>query len=154
MAQPPRVYAVSAATVVGWLALWLRRQLTATVAANRSDDIEDGVGRPDGVDVLGPAGTAIITNGCNIHAGTVRQSHRPRRSIILWWGHGPQNYTPRGQARQITKRHNNGHDMALPARLPAHTEWGWLFSQEPLSAEENWVVNGINPEAAGVAARL
>ena len=119
-----------------------------------SDDIEDGVGRPDGVDVLGPAGTAIITNGCNIHAGTVRQSDRPRRSVILWWGHGPQNYTPRGQARQITKRHNNGHDMALPARLPAHPEWGWLFSQEPLSAEENWVVNGINPEAGGVAARL
>jgi len=44
--------------------------------------------------------------------------------------------------------------MALPARLPAHPEWGWLFSQEPLSAEENWVVNGINPEAGGVAARL
>ena len=48
------------------------------------DEVEDGVGRPDAVDILAPAGTAIVTNACNIHAGTVRQSERPRRSIILW----------------------------------------------------------------------
>jgi hypothetical protein len=48
------------------------------------DEVKDGVGRPDAVDILAPAGTAIVTNACNIHAGTVRQSERPRRSIILW----------------------------------------------------------------------
>ena len=103
-----------------------------------SDEIPDGVGRPDGVDVLGPAGTAIVTNGCNIHAGTVRQSERPRRSVILWWSHGPVDYT--SQPRPT--RHNNGHDMALPRRLREHERWGWLFSQEPLSPQERWIVTG------------
>eukprot|EP01050_Picozoa_sp_SAG11_P001831 SAG11_NODE_86_length_17300_cov_11.466717_3_plen_98_part_00 len=60
-----------------------------------SDGVLDGVGRPDGVDVLGPAGCAIVTNASNIHAGTVRGgTTRPRRSIILWWTHGPQRYPP------------------------------------------------------------
>lgn len=61
------------------LSRWRNRPLSML-----EDEIEDGVGRPDAVDVLAPAGTAIVTNACNIHAGTVRQSKRARRSIILW----------------------------------------------------------------------
>ena len=108
------------------------------------DEIADGVGRPDAVDILAPAGTAIVTNACNIHAGTVRQSERPRRSIILWWTHGPVDYTPREQkGRPYSQRHNNGHDMALPARLLRHPRWAYLFSSKPLSEEEEWLCLGI-----------
>lgn len=112
-----------------------------------SDGIEDGVGRRDAVDILAPAGTAIVTNACNIHAGTVRQSARPRRSIILWWSHGPFDYTPRSvkaQSRGVAlQRHNNGHDSELPPRLLQHKEWGWLFSPELLTEEEEWLCMGV-----------
>jgi ectoine hydroxylase-related dioxygenase (phytanoyl-CoA dioxygenase family) len=36
---------------------------------------------PNGVDVLCRAGAVVIWNNSNIHAGTVRQTSRPRRSL-------------------------------------------------------------------------
>ena len=109
-----------------------------------SDDILDGVGRSDGVDILGPAGTAIVTNGSNIHAGTVRRSMRARRSIILWWSHGPQNYAPAPES--LTKAAAvAGVNRTMPKRLTEHTKIGWLWSQEPLTAEQRWTCLGIGP---------
>ena len=35
------------------------------------------MGRPDGVDILGPAGTAIVTNASNIHAGELVSASPP-----------------------------------------------------------------------------
>jgi ectoine hydroxylase-related dioxygenase (phytanoyl-CoA dioxygenase family) len=37
--------------------------------------------RPDGVDMLCEAGTLIFFNNSNVHAGTVRQTPRPRRTL-------------------------------------------------------------------------
>lgn len=77
----------------------------------------------------------------------MRQSARPRRSIILWWSHGPFDYTPRSaraEARGVTlQRHNNGHDHEMPPRLMEHKEWSWLFSPEPLTEEEQWLCMGM-----------
>ena len=116
-----------------------------------SDEIQDGVGRPDGLDIIGKAGTAIVTNACNIHAGTVRQSSRPRRSIILWWTHGPQAYPPLTERRPDDPA-IRGVNRALPPRLLEHPEWSWLFSQAPLTEEERWVTLGRGAPPA--AARL
>jgi hypothetical protein len=101
-----------------------------------SDEVQDGVGRPDGIDCVGPAGTAIVTNACNIHAGTVRQSPRPRRSIILWWTHGPQKYPE-------PVRHSRG----LPNSLTEHPWYGFLFSQKPLNDKDRWLTLGRKPAA-------
>jgi ectoine hydroxylase-related dioxygenase (phytanoyl-CoA dioxygenase family) len=37
--------------------------------------------RPDGVDVLCKAGTLVLFNNSNVHAGTVRTTQRPRRTL-------------------------------------------------------------------------
>ena len=37
--------------------------------------------RPDGVDVLCKAGTVVLFNNSNVHAGTVRTTQRPRRTL-------------------------------------------------------------------------
>lgn len=39
--------------------------------------------RPDGLDIALEAGTCVLWNNTNIHAGTVRQSARPRRLLAL-----------------------------------------------------------------------
>ena len=119
-----------------------------------SDDIKDGVGRADGFDVLGKAGTAIVTNGSNIHAGTVRQSDRPRRSIILWWTHGPQTRPPMQPPPIGRNSVVHGPKRALPPRLMENEEWNWLWRDEPLSAEEQWRCLGVKCGQEEGAARL
>lgn len=66
------------------------------------------------------------------------------------WTHGPVDYTPRWQRRELTERHNNGHDMALPARLVDHPLFGYLFSPTPLTEEEEWVCLGIRRQLARI----
>jgi ectoine hydroxylase-related dioxygenase (phytanoyl-CoA dioxygenase family) len=109
-----------------------------------SDDIMDGVGRQDSVDVLGPAGTAIVTNASNIHAGTVRRSQRPRRSIILWWTHGPTQRPPyeRWLSDPPRTQQVGGPQRALPPRLTQSAERGWLFDERPLSRADKWRTRG------------
>ena len=92
-----------------------------------------------------------LHSACNIHAGTVRQSSRPRRSIILWWTHGPQAYPPLTERRPDDPA-IRGVNRALPPRLLEHPEWSWLFSQAPLTEEERWVTLGRGAPPA--AARL
>ena len=40
-------------------------------------------GRETGTDIHAPAGTIVVQNNLNLHAGTVRTSVRPRRTIHL-----------------------------------------------------------------------
>lgn len=110
-----------------------------------SDEILDGVGRQDGLDVFGKAGTAIVTNASNIHAGTVRQSLRARRSIILWWSHGPQNRPPYENwlSNPQPPKEVSGPHRALPPRLAESTDWGWLFDERPLTDAQKWRVLGV-----------
>ena len=37
--------------------------------------------RPDGLDILCKAGTLVLFNNSNVHAGTVRTTPRPRRTL-------------------------------------------------------------------------
>lgn len=44
----------------------------------------DGSG---GRDLLGPAGTAVLFNGGSCHAGRVRRTSKPRRTVHIYFGH-------------------------------------------------------------------
>ena len=62
------------------------------------------------------------------------------------WTHGPVDYTPRWQRRDLSQRHNNGHDMAMPARLKDHPRYGYLFSSARLTEKEEWICLGLRKQ--------
>ena len=54
-----------------------------------------GAGSPecdgaDGRDLLGPAGTAILFNAGSCHAGRLRKTTQPRRTVHIYYGHATQ----------------------------------------------------------------
>ena len=54
-----------------------------------------GAGSPecdgaDGRDLLGPAGTAILLDAGSCHAGRLRKTTQPRRTVHIYYGHATQ----------------------------------------------------------------
>ena len=44
------------------------------------------LGESRGIDIYGKAGTAIVVNSANVHAGTVRQTPHERRTLHIYYG--------------------------------------------------------------------
>lgn len=81
----------------------------------RPEDVEPGAE----VDVVGPAGTALVFHARCIHAGKLKAGSRQRRTLHVYYGR-------RGQARtsewsEIPARLHEKHDLGLPPFL--YSQW-------------------------------
>ena len=69
---------------------------------NRSLDIDRGSGVIDlsgaGVSITGAAGAAVVLNSATMHAATVRQTERQRRTIHVYYGRASQPVMVRANA--------------------------------------------------------
>ena len=102
--------------------------------------------RCDSVDVHGKAGTAVVTNGSNPHAGTVRQCNQAYAKVLLWYTFGPQYYCSSSIGRQGPKitPHHSAHgdkEYIMPRRLWENDRISWLLE----AAESDRDDNGLMP---------
>ena len=98
------------------------------------------VRRTDSVDVHGKAGTCVITNGSNPHAGVVRQTSKEYAKVLLWYSFGPQSYVNSsvGRLGPKTVPHHSAHgdkDYTVPQRLWDQPDIRWLLEA---AEEETW----------------
>ena len=114
--------------------------------------------RDDAVDVLGDAGTIIVTHGSNPHAGTVRQSDSEFAKVLVWYGLGAQRYFNSSIGRTGPKRvpHHSGHgdkDGTVPRRLLDRKDIGWVF-EDSLRPRDGASAASDRPSGASPAAHL
>ena len=59
-------------------------------AVVRTREPAQSLGESRGIDIYGEAGTALVVNSANVHAGTVRQTSYERRTLHIYYGRATQ----------------------------------------------------------------
>ena len=93
-------------------------------------------GRETGTDIHAPAGTIVVQNNLNLHAGTVRTSTRPRRTIHLQisntggrWGYdsGGQKRSTDAAIESVQQAEDVGGAAAAAFFAGVPEQWRWIF---------------------------